>query len=331
MEFNSAEAFLELWKNGQSEFTLSSSGSTGAPKPIQIERKWMEWSALQTAKYLKPRPDDKIKISLPLNKVGGIMMLVRALVWKIDYEIQASSVNPLLNTHTGATILSLTPHQLHHVLSNPISKDNFLKYREVLIGGAEMPYQLEKAIEELHFKGNVWQTYGMTETISHIALRNISSANKTYDFQAFDEVRIEQDEEACAILYTPFYPNGLKTNDIIEKISEKGFKIIGRKDFIINTGSVKIQPEMVEKLIQENLNESVAFVVSSLKDKVLGEKVVLVTEDALAFEDFDWTEVKAYNKYAVPKEVIEIKKLPVNEGAKLDRRSIKAMLETRNQ
>jgi o-succinylbenzoate---CoA ligase len=331
MEFKSAEAFLELWKNGQREFTLSSSGSTGDPKLITIQREWMIWSALQTAKYLKPRPNDKIKISLPLNKVGGIMMLVRALVWEIEYEIQEPSLNPLLETHTGANIFSLTPHQLHHVLGNPVSKDNFMKYREILIGGAELPYQLEKAIETLDFNGNIWQTYGMTETISHIALRNVSNTHKTDEFQVFDEVKIEQNEDQCAIVYTPFYPNGLKTNDIIEKTSEKGFKIIGRKDFIINSGAVKIQTEVVEKLIQEKLNRSVAFIISSLRDEVLGEKVVLVTEDPSVFDDFDWTSVKAYNKYAVPKEVIEIKKLPVNEGAKLDRKSIRAMLETRNQ
>lgn len=328
MEFETLEGFLELWQGGQETFNLSSSGSTGAPKPIELKKEWMIWSAKQTAKYLNPKPGDKIKIALPLNKVGGLMMLVRALVWNIDYERQEPSSNPLLDTHTGANILSLTPHQLHHVLENPVSRVNFLKYREVLIGGAEIPYSLQKTIEGLDFNGNIWQTYGMTETVSHIALRALTGKYKSDEFRAFETVNIEQDEDNCAVIYTPFYPQGLKTNDIISKTSEKGFQIIGRKDFIINTGSVKIQIETVEKLIQEKLDRAVSFAISSVKDEVLGEKVVLVTEEELAFKDFDWESVRAYNKYAVPKEVIEIKKLPMNEGAKLDRVSIKAILES---
>lgn len=322
-----AKAFKIAWDSGKTEFPLLSSGSTGAPKTIVLHRQWMEWSAEQTAAYMMPRASDHLFICLPLNRVGGLMMLVRAWSWRLPYSVQEATANPLLNEGVQGSIVSLTPYQLHHVMSDEISLNRLLKFREVLIGGAEIPLSLENRIRQIDNGYTLFrQSYGMTETYSHIAVRNLNGPEWSESFKTFDDIRIALSESGCLIIYAPFCPEGLITNDRVKLVGDKKFVVIGRADHVINSGGVKLQIEELEKTIREIYGIQTAFVISSKSDEILGERVVLVTENLNDFSDINWQLMKDHVPYGVPKELIEIKKLPANEGAKYDRLLIKKMI-----
>ncbi len=317
-----AIAFLDQWRDQQSEFIIHSSGSTGEPKPFVLKREWMEWSAKVSGEIFKPTSTDRLFCCLPINKVGGLMMLVRSETWGIPVDVVEPSSNPLLTNNAG-TIISLTPYQLHHILSQPDSFERLYQYREVLIGGASLNPELELTLREFPQSTVFRHSYGMTETYSHVALRTINGAEASDFYKPLKDVRIEQSIDHCAIVYTPYYPEGLHTNDIIELDEQGRFKIIGRADFIINTGGVKISAEQVENMISEHLKPSTLFVISSKPDTILGEQVVLVCTNRVKFREADWSFLDQYSHYAIPKEVYEINDMPINKSGKIDRLKVK--------
>lgn len=317
MNTDLASGFIRDWKEGKTEFTIHTSGSTGIPKAIVLLRKWMQWSAAQTARHMQPTAQDKLFCCLPLDKVGGMMMLVRAMEWGIAVDVAEPASNPLLED-TDATIISLTPMQLSYIVENQASLTRLLQFREVLLGGGELHIALEEKLKT--FTGTTFRhSYGMTETYSHIALRTINGPDRSEWFVPFEQVRLEQDEEGCAVIYTPFCEEGLHTNDVIEKAGDGRFKVLGRKDFIINSGGVKLQPELIEQKIRERLKPSYGFIISSIKDPVLGNKLVLLSEHKNDFTPTDLQFLKEINPYAVPKLIVEIDSLPLNAGGKIDR------------
>ena len=320
-----AEAFFKSWNEGQTEFTIKSSGSTGEPRPIHLHRRWMKWSAAGTAGFLRPTPTDKILCCLPVDKVGGLMMLVRAAEWDIPVDVTEPTSNPLLMPG-DASILSLTPFQLYHIVLNPVSLNNLLKFREVLIGGGEISYMLEKTVVEFT-TGTVFRhSYGMTETYSHIALRTLNGPAASPWFKPLPEVRVTQDESGCAVIFTPFYEEGLATNDMIAMNADGSFRVLGRKDFIINSGGMKLQAEAIEHKIYAVSGTHEPFVISSRNDDALGQKLVLVCKNREEFDQMDFRFLLDISPYAIPKEIIEIEHMPLNEGGKTDRLRIRELI-----
>lgn len=320
-----ASEFLEAWDNGQEQFIISSSGSTGPPKPIVLQREWMIWSAINSGKIIKHNPSDTLLCCLPLDKVGGLMVLVRARVWGCQVHVLEPSSNPLLNS-SKAQIVSLTPYQLSHVLSDERSHEHLKSFKEVLIGGSALNRQLEEQIERFNGQTIFRLSYGMSETYSHIAIQTLNGTEKTKGFKLMEGVRLEQDQEHCAIIYAPFCPEGLSTHDVIEFHDDGTFSIAGRKDFVINSGGVKIMAEQIEAMIDAELQPKRRFVISSISDDLLGEKVVLVCENKTEFEGVNWAFVKNKYPYGTPKMIIETAEIPVNDGGKPDRLKVKAMI-----
>ncbi|MCC6817663.1 MAG: AMP-binding protein [Bacteroidia bacterium] len=320
-----ASDFIKAWEDGVTEFTISSSGSTGPPKPFVLQRQWMEWSALQSGKIIQYQADDILLCCLPLNKVGGLMVLVRAQMWKLKVEVITASSNPLLHD-TKANIVSLTPYQLSHIFSNTDSYNRLKQFKEVLIGGSAVSSELLNKIEQFEGSTIFRHSYGMSETYSHIAIRTLNGPKTDKGFVTFPEVQVIQSDDETAIVIAPFCLEGLKTSDRITFLDDGSFKVIGRNDFIINTGGVKINAEEIEKLIDATLKPRSRFAISSLNDEELGEKIVLVTEDANAFEGQDWNFIKSVSPYAAPKTIIQLDTLPMNQGDKMDRIKIRTML-----
>ncbi len=325
MSLEEASDFLSAWDRGDTEFKIQSSGSTGEPKTILLERKWMEWSAMQTAKYMHPKENETLYGCLPLDKVGGLMVLVRAKVWGINLIVKAAQGNPL-KEYVDADIISVTPFQMQNILSDGNSRENLKRFREVLIGGSEIPNGLEKALELIDSKCQIRQSYGMSETYSHVAIRNINGKQKSKWFTPLEGVQIKQDTDGSAIIFTPYYLEGLSTNDLIEFDGLGKFQVLGRKDFVVNSGGVKLQIEQIEKAIHQKYPENLKFAISSIKDEKLGEKLVLVCEKKAQIENYDLSFLKDINLFAVPKVVIEINSIPYNEGGKIDRKLIKALI-----
>ncbi len=314
-----AQTFFDEWQKGQLEFSLLTSGSTGAPKAIILKKEQMQWSAANTASVIKPQPSDSLLCCLPCNKVGGLMMLVRSIEWQIPIEIIEPIANPFL-TEQEATIVSLTPYQLFHALNNVESVKHLKKTRAVIIGGGELSIQLEQKIKTLGFDSTIfYHSYGMTETYSHIALRAINGSSASPYFTPFMDVKVSADENNCTLIQLPFDSEPLPTTDIIRMQPNGSFEVIGRADHIINTGGIKIQPEQIEKAIIEKLNPLHQFIISSEKDEVLGNRIILVAEKSFEYELSDLGFLKEINPYAVPKEIRIIEKFERNEGGKVKR------------
>jgi O-succinylbenzoic acid--CoA ligase len=325
MSLEEASDFLSAWDRGETVFKIQSSGSTGEPKTIILERKWMEWSALQTAKYMHPNENETLYCCLPLNKVGGLMVFVRAKVWGINLIVKEAQGNPLIE-YIDADIISVTPYQMANILENENSRQNLKRFREVLIGGAEISEGLEKELGAIDSSCQIRQSYGMSETYSHVAIRNINGNNKSKWFTPLEGIEITKDDDGSATIFTPYYMSGLATNDLIELNNNGQFQVQGRKDFVVNSGGVKLQIEQIEKAINNKYPEKLKFVISSIKDEKLGEKLVLVCEKKAQIENYDLSFLKEINLFAVPKEIIELKSIPYNEGGKIDRLLIKRLI-----
>ncbi|MEZ4804878.1 MAG: AMP-binding protein [Bacteroidia bacterium] len=325
MNTEQADLILNAWDQGLDQFSVYSSGSTGTPKEIVLERKWMKWSAEQTGKVFDVKPSDKMYCCLPVDKVGGLMMLIRSKVWQIPIQVVEPSSNPLLEA-VDASIISLTAYQIHNVLMNPISVEHLKLFRIVLIGGGDISSVLETQIQKLPESCEVYHSYGMSETYSHIALRQMNGRDRSDWFTRFEGIEIQVGDLGNAIIKTPYYTEALSTNDRIELNDKNQFRILGRLDFVINSGAFKQQPEEIERLIQRKLNLPVNFVISSTQDEALGEKLVLVCEDKSSFEKMDFSFLKQLNAFAIPKEIIQVNELPLNSGGKIDRKSVRELI-----
>ncbi len=319
MNLEIANQFISEWQKGVSNFNLHTSGSTGVPKTIELHKALMQWSAANTASVLLPTKDDCILCCLPCNKVGGLMMLVRALEWQIPVEIIDPIANPFLIERT-ASIVSLTPFQLYQIFNNNESLEHLKKTRVVIIGGGELSDTLEQQITKNEFEDTVfYHSYGMTETYSHIALRPINGPSASTYFKPFDDVKIGINADGCAHIKLPLNGIELTTTDIITINSDGSFKIVGRADYIINTGGVKIQPEVIEKAIVETLNPKYPFIISSEKDEALGNKIILIAEQSFEYNLEDLNFLKTLNTYAIPKAIKIIEKFERNASDKIVR------------
>ena len=320
-----ASIFFEQWEQNIHSFYIKTSGSTGEPKSIELKKEWLIWSALNTAKEIKPQSGDHLLCCIPIDKIGGLMMLVRSKVWNIPVTIIEPTGSPLL-TKNEATIASFTPFQCSNIINDPTQCQNLSTIRTVIIGGGDLSISLEKRIQALNTTTVFYHSYGMTETCSHIALRKINTELHQSHFKPFDDVLIRQNKEECIEIKCPFHTDYISTNDLIEINENREFKMIGRADFVINTGGVKLIPEYIEQLIEQYISPKATFVISSIPDDALGDKIVLLTTEVSAFNQVDFSFLNQYSKYAVPKSILQIDEIPMNQSNKIDRIKIKNSL-----
>lgn len=280
----SEKAFVEKtiydWVDGAPSFVLQSSGSTGTAKNIALSRALLTWSAESTKEALKlGDKSQNLLCCLPVTKTGGFMQLIRALHfgWHIHFENPAANPLEKLLSESAYSQVSFTPMQLENVLSN--NRDSLAQFKHILIGGAAISEELHSKImayvteNETHF----WETYGMTETASHIALRKIS-IDRLFKPQPGVEVEAINGLLQIAI---PALDLKLQTTDMVQ-IHVDGFEILGRADFIINSGGLKINPLEIEPkvkdlLVKNGINN--AFYLGKKADTLLGEKMVLIIEE----------------------------------------------------
>lgn len=321
--------FCNKWFNEKTEFIINTSGSTGAPKPIKIKRDLMIISAKLTGDFLELKPKDKILVVLSTEYIAGLMMLVRGFVLELEIEIFEPSSNPLINLQKiNYSLASFVPLQIYEIFKNTPEKIYLLNsIKNILIGGGAINSNLEKELDIV--KSNIYHTYGMTETITHIALRKINGDNKSEFFKVLKDTKIKLDARNCLIINSPVTNyNDVITNDIVQIINEKEFKVIGRFDNIINTGGIKIQPEKIEYIISNiltNLNINQKFFVYGLKDIKLGEKLILIFESNTfnenLLEQIKYKMKEFLNKYEIPKEIIFVDQFNYTKNGKLDRKN----------
>ena len=275
--------FCREWLRGKKSFTLHTSGSTGSPKPVIIERSQMQASARMTATALGLGKGDKALVCLNTAYVAGKMMLVRGFEIGMEMIIMTPRANPL--TAMGADdhfhFTALVPMQLKTILEETPEKLAILHgMKAILVGGGLVNHTLENALQGIH--APVYSTYGMTETVSHIALRRLNGKDKSDVYEVLEGIEIGSDERGCLkIKGAVTGHHEIITNDRVTISDSKHFRWLGRIDHVINTGGVKVQAEMLEEAIEKifaQLQIQRKFFVAGLPDERLGEKVVLIIE-----------------------------------------------------
>jgi O-succinylbenzoic acid--CoA ligase len=273
--------FCRQWNLGKKEFLFHTSGSTGKPKPIYLSRLSMIESAQMTKKWLNLQEGDHALLSLPIEYIAGAMMLVRALVLKLNVVLIEPCQNPLISITIPVKIhlASFVTTQWATILqSNTIMFPLFSEVKGILIGGSEITPSLESLSKKIPLP--IFQTYGMTETSSHIAFRPIQTEIGIYT--CLPQVQIKLNEQGCLCINSPAtLDQWIETNDRAELVDENHFRMIGRNDFVINSGGRKIQQKTIEKLCQAFLiQKSLVFNLFAwgLDDPFFGQKLFLFVE-----------------------------------------------------
>ncbi len=298
--------FLLDWFDDRTYIDLQTSGTTGAPKTIRTSKQAMVESAIATGDFFDLRPGNKALQCLPVKYIAGKLMFVRAFILGLDMDFVAPSSNPLENkSDVKYDFIAMVPLQAKNSLKE------LKNVKKLIIGGSMISKALEKELSKLPTK--VYETYGMTETITHIAAREIGEKV----FTVLPDITISYDYRNCLVIHAPRISDDLiVTNDIVELTNEKQFKFIGRYDNIINSGGIKLIPEQIE----EKLSGKVAarFFVTGKPDEKLGEKLVLVIEGDN--QKIDESVFDALDKYEKPKEVLFIPKFKQTENGKILRK-----------
>lgn len=318
-------AFLDEWFSDSQMVTVQTSGSTGIPKILAIEKTRMMNSAEKTCNFLGLREGDTALLCLPVEYISGKMMVVRSIVRKLKLTVADPSLQPLGHLDHKIDFCAMTPLQVEHSL------DQLYRLRNLIIGGAAVSESLKKKIAELSLPENcrIFETYGMSETLSHIALKKIFPQPEDY-FTVFENIEISQDERGCLKIFAPdLNAEGLQTNDLVEIRNEKQFRFLGRADHVINSGGAKIFPEQLEALVKKEIDNEAVFL--GIDDESLGQKLILVVEGTSSEELHQkLSDVRYQEKYHRPKEVVFTEKIPRTPNGKVSRPELRKMLHQIN-
>lgn len=297
--------FLLDWFDSKDYIEMQTSGTTGAPKTITVSKQAMVESALATGDFFELQPGNKALQCLPVKYVAGKMMLVRAMILGLDLEFVAPSSHPLRNNEIDYDFVAMVPLQAQ----NSISELN--KVKKMIVGGAAINKALDKQL--LKLPTQVFETYGMTETITHIAARKLGEKA----FTVLPGVTISYDDRNCLVIHAPRISDDvIVTNDIVELLNENQFIFLGRMDNVINSGGIKLIPEQIEEKLANKINQR--FFIASKPDTELGEKVVLIVEGEK--QDFGDDLYDKLDKYEKPKELIFIPKFKETDSGKVIRK-----------
>lgn len=269
--------FCQQWLSGEEEFEQKTSGSTGEPKLIKITRAQMLISAKQTVEALNLKPNDVALVCIDTAFIGGKMMLVRAFEYQMKIIIFEPSSNPLEYIDTLFHFAAMVPLQFENTIKSNLKKlDNC---KAIIIGGAPVNQMLATKIEALHFP--IYSTYGMTETVSHIALKKLSAPAENF-YTTLGDINIRtNDDEQLILKGAVTNDKELTTNDRVQILSPTTFKWLGRIDNVVNSGGIKIQLEEVESQVENLLRINGItnrFFLMGVPDEYLGEKLILCLE-----------------------------------------------------
>lgn len=322
---NDIEIFLREWNNDEDCIFVNTSGSTGRPKEVSLPKKLVEQSAFATNKFFNIDSDSFIFSCISSNYIGGKLPIVRALLAKCDFGAEIPSNYPKLVPYNSISnhqtkeisLLSVVPSQLPYLIEN---KDSLPKVRNYLIGGSAIPRVIQKHISESGIVA--WESYGMTETASHIGLRRVVSPARDNYFIPMEDVSVELDDRSCLVIRREGW-DPVVTNDIAE-ISESGnFKILGRIDNVINSGGRKFHPEEAEKICSDLI--PYPFYFKGIPNDKWGEEIQIVIAVSSDIKHLDLSEIRdilsgRLDRWQLPKSMEVVTELPMTFNGKILRR-----------
>jgi O-succinylbenzoic acid--CoA ligase len=311
---------IRNWYQGQQSFTFTTSGSTGKPKTISFRRDQIVNSARRTIDAFELRPGQTLLCCLNIDFVAGFMMIIRAIVGGMKLIIEEPKLNPLDGLEDEQfDFMALTPVQADTVLRERPS--GFRQTQKILLGGAAIHPELEISLKD--HSPEVFHSYGMTETLTHVAIRNVSKGEQAY--AALEHVTFAKDADGRLVISdTALEIDGLLTNDIVQLVDEKTFTWLGRADNVINSGGIKIRIEelevrIVDVLIKYGIRCNVCLIPK--EDRKLTNKIILLVEFSAAFEAEELKDIlkATLPKYHAPKEVVAVPELFYTDSGKIDR------------
>lgn len=299
--------FLLDWFDTKSYIEMKTSGSTGTPKTIRVDKQAMVNSAMATGDFFDLRSGNRALQCLPVKYVAGKMMLIRAIILGLDLDYVEPTSHPMKDLDDmNYDFVAMVPLQAKNSL------EELKQVKKLIVGGSLISPSLEKKLMKLPTE--VYETYGMTETVTHIAAKRVGEKV----FTVLPGVTISYDDRNCLVIHAPkiIADETVVTNDLVELVNENQFKFLGRIDNVINSGGVKIIPEQVEYKLSGLINHR--YFIAPKEDAELGQKVVLVVEGE-AFE-IDKAIFDVLDKYEKPKEILFVPKFKETENGKFLRK-----------
>lgn len=321
----SLDDFLSEWQNDSPYVHVQTSGSTGTPKPMLVEKRRMLASARITCDFLHLQPGDTALLCMSLDYIAGKMMVVRSLERGLKLITVPPSGHPLstlnypLSTiHSPLSFAAMVPLQVYNSLQVPEERERLMQIRHLIIGGGAIDDEMAAQLKS--FPHAVWSTYGMTETLSHIALRRLSGPEASEWYTPFPSVKVSLSDEGCLVIDAPeVCSERLITNDIADLSLGPGpsdrFRILGRKDNVICSGGIKIQAEELERQLRPHLR--VPYLISKRPDAKFGEVVVLLTEGSV--DEARQVCERVLPKFHQPRDYMHVDQIPLTATGKPQR------------
>jgi len=313
--------FLKEWFSEKNILPVQTSGSTGIPKEIFIEKSRMLYSAKMTCDFLELKENSEAFLCLPVEYISGKMMIVRAIHKKMRLYVVDPSISPMIGT-------KIPDYRFDFCAMTPLQAENSLsqlhKIKKIIIGGASISENLKKRIiaslstKTEENQTSVYETYGMSETLSHIALKQIFPLKES-SFTCLNNIKISTDNRNCLKILAPkINSNTLQTNDIVNVLNPRQFVFLGRADNVINSGGAKIFPEQLEGFVKKHIPNEAVFL--GVEDEIMGQKLVLVIEG----ENSESVKkiilnLKFDKSFYKPKEIVFIPEIPKTPNGKVSR------------
>ena len=318
---------VELLENPKEPVLQKTSGTTGDPTIHSLEREAMEASARMTLRHFGLRPGDSVLLCLPVRYVAGKMIVVRALVGGLDLHWTEPSSRPMKDFTGKVSFASMVPLQARESIlhGDPLERTGIL-----LLGGGEVDPGLREDLKQL-VRPAVCESFAMTETYTHFALRQINGKDPDPLFRSMAGVSLDRDERGCLVVEVPGVTRGqVVTSDLVELHPDgQHFRWLGRYDHVISSGGIKILPEAVEEKIRKLTGEECLILPEP--DPGLGQRLVLLVETGKKtrtdqqveppFDEKNWAQLlkNHLQNYEVPRRIIRVEEIPRNASFKPDR------------
>lgn len=308
--------FLEKWFDASPVITVHTSGSTGTPKGLVVRKDRMMQSARLTCEFLNLQAGDTALLCMNLRYIGAMMVVVRSLVAGLNLIVRPASGHPLSDIEEPLRFAAMVPLQVYNTLRVPEEKERLEQTDILIIGGGAVDDSLEAEMSALPTA--VYSTYGMTETLSHIALRRLNGETASKHYYPFPSVELSLSAESTLVIKAPLICGEvLQTNDIACLYPDGSFTIAGRKDNVINSGGIKIQAEEMEKRLRPFI--PVPFVVTSVPDPRLGQVLTLLIAGQVDVRELESKLQTVLDAYHRPRHIFMTESIPQTENGKTDR------------
>ena len=308
--------FLEKWFDASPVITVHTSGSTGTPKELVVRKDRMMQSARLTCEFLNLQAGDTALLCMNLRYIGAMMVVVRSLVAGLNLIVRPASGHPLSDIEEPLRFAAMVPLQVYNTLRVPEEKARLEQTDILIIGGGAVDDSLEAEMSALPTA--IYSTYGMTETLSHIALRRLNGETASKHYYPFPSVELSLSAESTLVIKAPLICGEvLQTNDIACIYPDGSFTIAGRKDNVINSGGIKIQAEEMEKRLRPFI--PVPFVVTSVPDPRLGQALTLLIAGQVDVRELESKLQTVLDAYHRPRHIFMTESIPQTENGKTDR------------